>query len=61
MDEVYYCRFVEVTMSSQPIKHKERVNFVVRQYLSYLNFAGQLNTVISIIVRLIDLIIHSVE
>ena len=39
-------------MSSKPLVHKERVDFLVKNYLSYKLHSDKLNTILKIIVSI---------
>eukprot|EP00347_Sterkiella_histriomuscorum_P020280 403338408 len=42
-------KFIEVTMSSQPMIHKERVDFLARNYIAFKRLSDKLNLVLKII------------
>lgn len=50
-------KFIEVTMSSQPIKHKERVDFLAKHYIIYKRLSDRLNNVIKIMVIALTLLL----
>lgn len=44
-------KFIEATMSCQPIVHKERVDFLCKTVLSYKGFSEKVNSCLRLIVR----------
>ena len=44
-------RFIENTMSSQPLVRKERVDFLARNYISFKRLSEKLNSIVKTIVR----------
>ncbi|CDW82923.1 UNKNOWN [Stylonychia lemnae] len=44
-------KFIEVTMSCQPLIHKERVDFLAKNYLSFKRLGERLNSIVKIILQ----------
>lgn len=45
-------KFIENTMSSQPLVHKERVDFLARNYISFKRLCEKMNSVLKVIVSI---------